>query len=49
MRIGIDYTPAAKQTAGIGRYVRELVRALAAIDHENQYTLFLAGGARVRP
>ena len=44
MRIGIDYTPAARQTAGIGRYVRELVRALAAIDHENQYTLFLAGG-----
>jgi glycosyltransferase involved in cell wall biosynthesis len=44
MRIGIDYTPAAKQTGGIGRYVRELVRALAAVDHENQYTLFVAGG-----
>jgi glycosyltransferase involved in cell wall biosynthesis len=44
MRIGIDYTPAARQTGGIGRYVRELVRALAAVDHENQYTLFVAGG-----
>lgn len=44
MRIGIDYTPAVHQTAGIGRYVRELVRALAAVDHENQYTLFIAGG-----
>lgn len=44
MRIGIDYTPAVTQTAGIGRYVRELVRALAAVDHENQYTLFVAGG-----
>lgn len=44
MRIGIDYTPAVKQTAGIGRYVRELVRALAAIDYENQYTLFVSDG-----
>ncbi len=44
MRIGIDYTPVVHQTAGIGRYVRELVRALAAVDHENQYTLFIAGG-----
>jgi glycosyltransferase involved in cell wall biosynthesis len=44
MRIGIDYTPAIHQTGGIGRYVRELVRALAAVDYENQYTLFLAGG-----
>jgi glycosyltransferase involved in cell wall biosynthesis len=44
MRIGIDYTPAVHQTGGIGRYVRELVRALAAVDQENQYTLFIAQG-----
>ncbi len=44
MRIGIDYTPAIQQTGGIGRYVRELVRALAAVDHKNQYTLFVAKG-----
>lgn len=44
MRIGIDYTPAVRQTAGIGRYVRELVRALASVDCENQYTLFVADG-----
>jgi glycosyltransferase involved in cell wall biosynthesis len=44
MRIGIDYTPAALQGGGIGRYVRELVRALATVDHENQYTLFMARG-----
>jgi glycosyltransferase involved in cell wall biosynthesis len=44
MRIGLDYTPAIHQVGGIGRYVRELVRALAAVDHQNQYTLFLAGG-----
>ena len=28
MRIGIDYTSAATQGAGIGRYTRELMRAL---------------------
>ena len=44
MRIGIDYTAAIHQTAGIGRYVRELVRALAIVDHEHQFTLFTAGG-----
>lgn len=44
MRIAIDYTPAIQQNAGIGRYVRELVRSLAAIDHENQYTLFISQG-----
>jgi glycosyltransferase involved in cell wall biosynthesis len=44
MRIGIDYTPAVQQSAGIGRYVRELVRALAVIDRENLYTLFIAQG-----
>jgi len=44
MRIGIDYTPAINQSAGIGRYVRELIRALAAVDYESKYTLFVAGG-----
>jgi len=32
MRIGIDFTPAIQQQAGIGRYTRELVRALARLD-----------------
>lgn len=44
MRITIDYTSALQQTAGIGRYTRELVAALARLDHENEYTLFCAGG-----
>lgn len=44
MRIGIDYTAAVRQQAGIGRYTRNLVRALAEIDAEHQYTLFVAGG-----
>jgi glycosyltransferase involved in cell wall biosynthesis len=44
--IGIDYTPAYDQGGGIGRYVRELVTALANCDHETDYRLFVAGAAR---
>jgi glycosyltransferase involved in cell wall biosynthesis len=44
LRIGIDYTAAVRQHAGIGRYARNLIRALAEIDTESQYTLFVAGG-----
>ena len=43
MRITIDYTPALRQGAGIGRYTRELVAGLAEVDHDNEYTLFCAG------
>jgi glycosyltransferase involved in cell wall biosynthesis len=39
--IGIDFTSAARERAGIGRYARELVRALARIDHDNRYVLFI--------
>lgn len=42
MRIGIDYTAAIKQTAGIGRYVRGLAEGLSRIDVENEYLLFYA-------
>lgn len=48
MRIGIDYTPAYEQGGGIGRYVRELVAALAACDSEQVYRLFVAGAERSR-
>ncbi len=44
MRIGIDYTAAVRQGGGIGRYTRNLVRALADIDRENRYRLFIAAG-----
>jgi glycosyltransferase involved in cell wall biosynthesis len=44
--IAIDYTPAYEQSAGIGRYVRELVSALSAHDQETSYRLFVAGAAR---
>ena len=43
MRIGIDYTPAIRQGAGIGRSTRGLVAALAELDQENAYRLFVAG------
>ena len=44
MHIGIDYTAAVRQRAGIGRYTRNLIRAVAEEDAENRYTLFVAGG-----
>jgi len=42
-RIGIDYTAAVRQGAGIGRYTRNLFRALAGLDAHHRYTLFVAG------
>jgi glycosyltransferase involved in cell wall biosynthesis len=42
MRIGIEVTAAVRQGAGIGRYVRELLRALALADATNHYRLFYA-------
>ena len=42
MRVAIDYTAAINQTAGIGRFVRSLVGALAELDHETQYVLLHA-------
>lgn len=43
-QIGIDYTAAAWQGAGIGRYTRELVQAIIALGGEFAYTLFYAAG-----
>lgn len=42
-RIGLDYTPALEQGGGIGRYVRELVAALADNPGPHDYALFVAG------
>ena len=44
VQIGIDYTAAVRQRAGIGRYTRCLVRALAAQDSALRFTLFVAAG-----
>ncbi len=42
MRVAIDYTPAVYQSAGIGRFVRSLVGALAEIDRDTEYLLVFA-------
>jgi glycosyltransferase involved in cell wall biosynthesis len=44
MHIGIDYTAAAWQGAGIGRYTRELIRAIVAQGDMHRYSLFYAAG-----
>ncbi len=49
MRVGIDYTSAARQRAGIGRYTRALVGALARVDTENHYVLLVPRDARYLP
>jgi glycosyltransferase involved in cell wall biosynthesis len=49
MRIGIDYTSAATQGAGIGRYTRELMRALLAMPSPHTYSLFYARSQRIDP
>ncbi len=47
MKIGIDYTSAATQGAGIGRYTRELMRALLARPSANRYSFFYASRNRI--
>jgi glycosyltransferase involved in cell wall biosynthesis len=42
MRVGFDATAAVRQGGGIGRYVRELLRALAEVDAGNDYRVFVA-------
>jgi len=41
--IGIDYTPAYEQGAGIGRLVRDLVAALSEEDTRTSYRMFVSG------
>ncbi len=55
MRIGIDITAAVRQGAGIGRFTRELIRALFALDDGTvqsvpscEYVLFAATGGLPR-
>jgi len=49
MRIGIDYTAAVRQGAGIGRYTRQLVQALLELDRDNSYVLLAATGGAHGP
>jgi glycosyltransferase involved in cell wall biosynthesis len=46
MRIGIEYTSAVNQRAGIGRLTRELVAALLKLDEENSYLLIKGRDSR---
>jgi glycosyltransferase involved in cell wall biosynthesis len=46
LKVAIDYTPAYEQGGGIGRYVRELIAALALVDGVSEYRLFVAGKDR---
>ncbi len=48
MRIGIDITSAVRQGAGIGRFTRELICALLALDAPHEYVLFAATGGLPR-
>lgn len=50
IQVGIDYTAAVQQSAGIGRYTREMVKALAAADWPGAgYRLFVAGAGKDLP
>ncbi len=42
MQIAIDYTAAARQGAGIGRYARELIVAVLAATSEHEFVLLTA-------
>jgi glycosyltransferase involved in cell wall biosynthesis len=44
LRIGIDFTAAVQQGGGIGRLTRNVIGALAEIDRDNDYRLFVAAG-----
>jgi len=46
LRIGIDYTIAVTETAGIARHVRELVAALLEIDQVNEYILIFTSDVK---
>jgi glycosyltransferase involved in cell wall biosynthesis len=44
LTVGFDATSAATQSAGIGRYTRELLRALARRDDETRYRVYYCSG-----
>ncbi len=49
MRIGIDVTAAITQGGGIGRYTRELIFALTAVDPHNEFHFFSARSTASSP
>jgi glycosyltransferase involved in cell wall biosynthesis len=49
VRIAFDYTTGIYPGAGIARYTRSLIGALARLDHANSYCLFYAARGLPRP
>jgi len=49
VHIAFDYTTGIYPGAGIARYTRSLIRALAQLDHHNRYSLFYAARGLPRP
>lgn len=49
MKIALDYTTGIYPGAGVARYTRSLVGALAALDTENRYSLFYAARGLPQP
>jgi glycosyltransferase involved in cell wall biosynthesis len=50
MRVAVDFTAGVRQPAGVGRYTRSLLRALAATPaFPHDLTLLWAGPARIAP
>lgn len=49
MRVGIDVTAAVTQGGGIGRYTRELIYALTAVDAQTDYHFFTAKPVAAAP
>ncbi len=47
LTVGFDATAAARQRAGIGRYTRQLLAALAALKDDTLYRLFYCAGGRM--
>ena len=47
LTVGFDATAAARQRAGIGRYTRQLLEALAEADDDTRYRLFYCAGGRM--
>lgn len=49
MRIGIDASSILPEKTGVGYYTLNLLRNLLALDHENQYVIFLNSYTRSLP
>ena len=45
LQVGIDYLPAVSHAPGVGRYVRELVRALVRLEERPELALYEVGRA----